>query len=358
MKDGELKFIHSGASMLNMMLTGHPLLGWPLGRISNIIGDKSTGKTLLAIEAATLFLENPPKGITDPVVVYHETEAAFDVGYAEMLGMPVDRVEFEDADTVEEFHELVMKKCNESKRGRGYFYVLDSLDSLSSQAEMDRDVGDDKTYKTEKQRAMGEMFRKQVREMQAANLHLMIISQIRENITSIPFAPKWRRSGGKALDFYASHVIWLAEVAKHKTRDWVYGIGVRAKCTKNKVARPYRQVDFPIIFEYGLDDITAMFNFLNDKALPKSIRYERKKGAIWETPFTDTAAKLEELVTLIEDDPELYKQLVRRAYAGWNWYEEQCTVDRMSKAALISNVTPQDIEEDDTVDSETEEATG
>ena len=343
----KLKFLHSGSTMLNLALTGHPLLGWALGRISNIVGDKSTGKTLLAIEAATLFLNRPPKGIKRPRVKYCEGEAAFDEDYAQMLGMPVDRVEFEKTETVEEVFEQLNQVCNEThKEDQATLFIVDSLDSISSKAEMDREFDED-TYSGEKQKKLGELFRKQVKNMEESQVHLMIISQIRENISRLPFAPKYRRSGGKALDFYASHVVWLAEVDKHLRKGWVYGIQVKANVTKNKVSRPYRQVEFPIIFEYGVDDVYAMLTFLDDKRMDDDIRVEKQKGGWWNWPGVDKRYHLEDLVYAIESEPDLYKQLVQNAYRGWDMYEELCSVDRVDKSHLLGDISEDDVRLDD-----------
>lgn len=348
----DLRFIHSGSTMLNLSLTGHPLLGWPLGRVSNVVGDKSTGKTLLAIEAATLLLKRPPKGITKPRVVYFEGEAAFDQGYAEMLGMPVNDVIFESGEngevaTVEDVFDCAMDYCNNTRdKETATLMIVDSLDSISSEREKARDIRDEKTYGMEKTNKLSEAFRKLVQPMEDAQMHLMIISQVRDNITQLPFAPRYRRSGGKALDFYCSHVTWLAEIAKHKTLDWVYGIQIKANVTKNKVSRPYRKCEFPIIFEYGIDDIHSMITFLKDKRFSKEYRIDTSKGW-WSWPRLDEKMKMEDLVDIVEEDREMYKALIKDAYTGWDWYEQQCTVDRLSKADLLGNITPEDVEIDD-----------
>ncbi len=203
--------------MLNLALTGHPFRAWPLGRMSNVIGDKSTGKTLVAIEAAGMFLARPPAGITKPEVHYVEGEAAFDLEYARHLQMPVDDIKFDEMDTIEAFFKKLQSICKTRDPKRGALVILDSVDSLTTQGELDTDI-DEGSYGTQKSRKIGETFRKLTREIKAANVHLMLISQIRENISSLPFAPKWRRNGGKALDFYASHIVWLHERTKYKIK--------------------------------------------------------------------------------------------------------------------------------------------
>src|ERR1700678_202644 len=118
-----LNFVRSGSKLLDLALGG----GWAKGRIANIIGDKSTGKSLLCIEAAANFVNQYPKG----QVKYRESEAAFDIPYAEALGMPVNNVDFgnKPIETVEDlFEDLdgVIKKASGP-----ILYICDSLDSLS-----------------------------------------------------------------------------------------------------------------------------------------------------------------------------------------------------------------------------------
>lgn len=254
-------FIHSGSCVLDSVLGG----GWPLGRISNIIGDKSTGKTLLAIEAMTNFARAfPNKKIK---IRYAEAESAFDDSYAEALGMPLKRVRRpeEPLESVERFYDD-LKDYVDSLHGEGYqgLYILDSLDALSDQAELDRDLSD-KTYGTNKAAKLSEMFRKITGRIEQSNCHVMIISQIRDNIGAT-FGRKYKRSGGKALDFYASQIIYLAHIGQiTHTRNKIkrpVGVNVKVQCTKNKISMPFRQCEFPILFGYGIEDITASIDWL------------------------------------------------------------------------------------------------
>ena len=330
-----MDFLHSGSSLLNLILTGNVANGWPLGRVSNIIGDRSSGKTLLAIEAATLFLLNPPKGIT-PKVHYYEAESAFDQEYAAVLGMPVERVDFIDVEdkTVQHLFQTMEKICDNARHGEGHLFVLDSLDAITSDEELDQKFDDNKTFGMAKQKKMGELFKKLVGKMHRANMHLMVISQIRENISSVPFAPKFRRSGGKALDFYASHLVWLAETAKLKTSTKVvYGANCHAKVTKNKVGKNYREADFPLIYSFGIDEIYSVIKFLSSDEVPTEFRI--KKLTAGKYAWKGMEAKINELVAVIEAESSLYTQLISQLQQAWDAIEEEATVARMSKAAVL-----------------------
>lgn len=255
-EDKPLEFFSSGCALLDNVIGG----GWALGRISNVVGDKSSGKTLLAIEGSANFILSFPKGL----VRYAEAEAAFDVGYAEALGMPVASVEFaEGISTVEELFEDMTATLAKLK-DRPCLYVIDSLDALSDKAEQERGINDG-SYGAAKAKKLGELFRRLVKDIEESRMHLLVISQIRDKI-GVTFGETTMRSGGRALDFYASQVIWVADIGKTKKVisgvERVIGVEVRARCKKNKIGLPYRECDFPIIFGYGVDDITAMVEWL------------------------------------------------------------------------------------------------
>lgn len=331
-------FIHSGSTLLNLALTGKADSGWPLGRISNVVGDRSSGKTLLAIEAASMFLNCTPQGIKKPRVIYCEAEAAFDETYAsEKLGMPVGKVEFELVETIEELYILVDGVCKNSKKGSGTLIILDSLDSISSAAEMKKGI--DKQDYDRKAQKLSEMFRKLVRKIEEANVHLMVISQVRENITAIPFAPKWRRSGGKALDFYATHIVWLAEVGKLKSvkTKRAYGVEVEAKVTKNKVSSPHRDLRFNVLFEYGIDEIESMVKFLVKDELPAEFALKKKAGGfyLWREEYK----RMSDIVDDVENVGGEYIKLVDMVQAGWDELEKMTKVDRKNKSELLMSKT-------------------
>lgn len=296
-----LKFVRSGSAIMDAALGG----GWVLGRVANVVGDRSAGKTLLAIEACANFHAAYPDG----KIRYNEAEAAFDEAYAEALGMPAGIVDFkgmtisaEDekkhaelkaitndreandrekekaatalkrleskgvgrpTNTVEALYDDLVYTLDQNK-GRPILYIVDSLDALSDEAEQDRGIGDG-SYGGSKPKKMGEMFRRLIERMEEQNMLLMVISQLRDKL-NVTFGEKQTRSGGRALDFYASHIVWLAEMGKIKKTmggvDRMVGVNVRARVKKNKVGLPFRECEYPIIFGYGIDDLTANVEWL------------------------------------------------------------------------------------------------
>ena len=227
-------FLPSGCTTLDCALGG----GWAERRVVNIVGDKSSGKTLLVFEAAANFLINMEGGR----VQYDECESAFDPRYLANLGVPIDRINFaERLNTVEDMFDSL----NDSiKRKVPTLEIVDSLDALSDKAEMDREFGD-ATYGTGKARDLSKLFRMLVRDMERSHLTLMIVSQVRSRI-GMSFGRQTTRAGGRALDFYASQVVYLQHTSTiNRTINNVkrpVSYDITAKVDKNKVGPPLRAV--------------------------------------------------------------------------------------------------------------------
>lgn len=299
----DIEFIPSGSKMLDLALGG----GWAEGRIANIVGDKASGKTLLCIEAAANFIAKYEHG----EIKYRECEAAFDPQYAAALGMPLDRVDFgEPFETVEDFFEdlvAVMKKAKQPT-----LYILDSLDSLSDREEMERDMNEG-TYGTGKAKKMSQLFRRVVRKLRESRVTLIVVSQVRSNI-GVTFGKATTRSGGRALDFYSSQTLFLAQLKKLqrtiKGVERTVGTALRARLEKNKVSLPFREAEFNISFGYGIDDVSSCLEWL------------KKIKALNELPFeSDDIKKITKELDGLSD--KLYFKRVRKIHklATTKWYE-------------------------------------
>ncbi|KAH0537147.1 hypothetical protein GP486_008838, partial [Trichoglossum hirsutum] len=212
--------------------------GLALGRTANVVGDKSTAKTGTATEVMINFTQQ----YQDGDVAYRESEGAWDDAYAEAMGLPVARIDFGDPDNpiqtiedfVRDFTAFVEKQLKSKRPG---LYILDSLDALSDEDEMEQDIGKG-TYGMNKAKKLSILFRTITKKQEKANVLLLIVSQVRENINAGLFGEKYKRSGGKALDFYASQVFWLANMGMLKRSvnkvERAYGIKLKAVVKKNK----------------------------------------------------------------------------------------------------------------------------
>lgn len=255
-----LKFAPTGCTILDCALGG----GWAIGRIGNIVGDRSTAKTALATEAITNFLIQYQKG----AAAYRDTEAAFDVSYAQAMGIPIQQIDFgtdEPLLTVEDFakdfDKFLDARLKDETPG---IYVLDSLDALSDDAEMEQEFGK-ATYGMAKAKGLSTFFRKTARKIERSKVLLLVVSQVRDNIGAT-FGEKHKRSGGKAMDFYCSQVLWLSAVKTvTKTINKVerpVAVLIKAKVKKNKVGLPFRDAQFLFKFGYGVEDLVASVNWL------------------------------------------------------------------------------------------------
>lgn len=254
------EFVSTGCALLDCVMGG----GYVLGRVTNIVGDRSTGKTLLAMEGAANFLKVYPTG----KVLYVETESCFDVNYAEQgLGISMKKVDLrQGVDTVEELFDELTKFLTAKSLSKPAYIVVDSLDALTDQAETERGISDG-SYGTGKAKKMSELFRRLIRKLEQHRATLIIISQVRDAI-GVTFGRKTKRTGGRALDFYAAQVMFLAqkEVLKKTISGAVRPIAVeiRIKMDKNKIGLPFRECVFPIRFGYGIDDVTASLDWLQE----------------------------------------------------------------------------------------------
>ena len=295
------QFVSTGCTLLDCALGG----GFVLGRVANIVGDKSTSKTGIATECLINFVKNYPEGRA----AYRDAEAAFDQPYAEMMGLPLSKIDFgQPLLTAEELHRDLEKFIERQiKADKPGIYIIDSLDALSDEAELERDIGK-KTYGANKAATLSEMFRRITPRVEASKVLFLVVSQVRDNIGAM-FGEKHKRSGGKALDFYASQIVWLAHLGQlkrtYKKIQRPYGIEVGFNVKKNKISFPFRKGEFEFHFGYGIEDLKTNANWL------------KKLGRL---AMEESLSDLDKLSNA--EYAGFEKELKRQAIEAWNEIEE------------------------------------
>ena len=349
----EGRLISSGSTLYDLACSDTILGAYLIGSMVNIVGDKSSGKTTLALSVLAEASQNPD--FDEYELILDDVEAANEFDVAVLFGQQLaDRLraptENGASDTVAELQNNII---NTIKRGKPFIYVLDSFDALTTDEELERAYAkaDGKelkgSYGTQKAKGSSELFRVITREMKNANGLLIIISQVRENIDPMSFA-KYRRTGGKALDFYATNITWLANKGTIKKMDRDVGNEVAVKVDKNKLTGKHRVINYQTITGYGIDDIGSMVDFMIVEKfwLPKAAtekKVEKSEGRKPRQPKT-TADKnvivraknlgLEgnraSIITQIEDQG-LRDQLRNEVFEAWNTIESKLHHNRPSK---------------------------
>lgn len=275
----QLSWFSTGSIPMNLACSQKGINGGiPRGRITNPVGDGSSGKTIFALEICANAYYSKPKSKTFPdtkkiIIHYNNPEEVMDFDIEQMYGNKfVNDTIWKNIPTVEETGYDIARTLKKKKKDEGIIYVVDSWDALKSEKsfeEFDKIV-DEKTvkkgsYDLEKQKfGTRDFFPNICSMMSDVDFTLIIISQVRDKIGSV--FPEKTRSGGKALDFYTHLVPWLAQLKKlTKTVDgqeFTRGVVTRAKIKRSKVAKPYREADTVITFDYGIDNIGSCLNYL------------------------------------------------------------------------------------------------
>lgn len=296
-----VEFLHSGCSTLNLALSGKAADGgWARARVDNIVGDGSSGKTIGALELAFWAWKKVKKiksqifgKVKKVTIVYNNCEGVMDFPLEKMYGNEfVEAVEWICIKEIETMGRDYIGRMRALKKGEFLLYIIDSWDALYSVADkkrFEKSIADGKeedgSYNLEKQKYAGKFFSNVCDNMEnnKKDSTLFIISQVRTKI-GITFGKKTYRAGGKALDFYTHQVAWIREEEKltktkrgHKR---VYGIRSEVKVERSKVAKPFRESKFTILYDYGIDDINSMADFLYGKG---SIRFNGEKFKTRET---------------------------------------------------------------------------
>ncbi|GHF85883.1 recombinase RecA [Thalassotalea marina] len=222
--------------------------GLPMGRIVEIYGPESSGKTTLTLEVIAEAQRN------GKVCAFVDAEHALDPIYAEKLGVNINELLVSQPDTGEQALEI----CDMLTRsGAVDVIVVDSVAALTPKAEIEGDMGD--SHMGLQARMLSQAMRKLTGNLKQSNTMMIFINQIRMKI-GVMFGNPETTTGGNALKFYASVRLDIRRIGAVKNGDEIVGNETRVKVVKNKVAPPFKQVEFQILYGEGINSLGELID--------------------------------------------------------------------------------------------------
>jgi recombination protein RecA len=300
------EWMSTGCLALDTIMGG----GAPVGRIVEIYGDNSTGKSLIAAQIASVAQQD------GAIVAYVDTESAVSLKIMEAVGVDIKKLLYTSPDTVEEvfeFFEAVLDSKEKRFPNKRIVLIWDSIAATSVQQEMDNAYG--KSTMGRHANVISQSMRKFTRRISKEHVCCIFVNQTREKI-GVMFGDNETTFGGKAMGFYSSIRIRLKMGQKIKDGRRPIGIESRATVVKNKCGIPYLSAELPIYFGHGIDDALATLQYLQagDKVDRKGRNYQIRDTdlpeftkASWEDFYDknyDAIAKIVTSMELSEEDEE------------------------------------------------------
>ena len=292
-----VEVIPTGSLMLNHALG---VGGYPKGRIIEIYGPESSGKTTLAIHAIA---EAQKAGGIAAII---DAEHAFDRFYAEKLGVDLENLLISQPDNGEQALEIADQLIRSAAID---IVVIDSVAALTPKAEIEGDMGDNKVGL--QARLMSQALRKVTSTISKTNTTCIFINQLREKI-GVMFGNPETTTGGNALKFYSSVRLDIRRVTSIKDGDEVVGNQVRVKVVKNKVAPPFRKAEFEIMFGEGISRVGEILDL--------GIQYNivKKSGSWFSYNDSKLAQGRDSAKQILRDNPELCDEIAEKINKAMN----------------------------------------
>ncbi len=293
----EVETISSGSLSLDIALG---IGGLPKGRIIEIYGPESSGKTTLALHCVS---EAQKSG---GVAAFVDAEHALDPGYAKKLGVDLDDLLISQPDTGEQALEIADTLV---RSGAVDVLVIDSVAALTPRAELEGDMGD--SLPGLQARLMSQALRKLTGSISKSNCMVIFINQIRMKI-GVMFGSPETTTGGNALKFYSSVRLDIRRIGSIKNRDEIVGNQTRVKVVKNKMAPPFKQVEFDIMYGEGVSKMGELVD------LGVQAGVVEKSGAWYSYDSTRIGQGRENAKQFLRDNPDMAATIEKaiRANAG------------------------------------------
>ncbi|MBP1672211.1 MAG: recA [Bacteroidetes bacterium] len=288
-----IEVISTGSIGLNAALG---VGGLPKGRVIEIFGPESSGKTTLAIHAIA---EAQKKG---GIAAFIDAEHAFDRFYAEKLGVNIGELLVSQPDNGEQALEIT---DNLIRSGAIDIIVIDSVAALTPKSEIDGDMGDSKMGL--QARLMSQALRKLTATISKTGCCCIFINQLRDKI-GVMFGNPETTTGGNALKFYASVRLDIRRTSQLKDGDLASGNRVKVKVVKNKVAPPFRFAEFDVIFGEGISKTGEIIDLGVEKGIIK------KAGSWFSYQDSKLGQGRDAVKMVLQDNPELLEELEQKLY--------------------------------------------
>jgi len=301
-------FFSTGSTLLDLAIADKLPGGVPSGRISSIFGDTASGKTLILAE---ILGDCQRQGGTAYLI---DAEYTFDYQRAEELhGLNTKKlVAIDGIYNLDDLFDIAIEYIIENTEEDSFAVLgIDSATSIPAKIELTNKMGD-QGFATQRAKAFSTGYRRCIYRLAEKNIAIVSADQVREKL-GVMFGNKFTVPGGKSLEFYSSVRVNMSMGAKiEKTagsKDYI-GVNHSAFVNKNKVAPPFRCVEFPVLFDYGIDDITSCINWLFEKGVIE------KKGGGWFTYKEEKFQGINSLINHIEEN-NLEQELRCSVYSIW-----------------------------------------
>lgn len=291
----EIEVIPSGSVTLDLALG---VKGFPKGRIVEIYGPESSGKTTIALHAIA---ECQKQG---GIAAFIDAEHAFDRFYAEKLGVDIENLLISQPDNGEQALEIA---DNLIRSGAVDILIVDSVAALTPKAEIEGEMGDSQMGL--QARLMSKALRKLTASINKAHTCCIFINQLRDKI-GVMFGNPETTTGGNALKFYSSIRVDIRRSSQIKDGDEVIGNRTRVKIVKNKVAPPFKKAEFDIMYGEGISKVGEIID------LGVELGIIKKSGSWFSYGDTKLGQGRDAVKMLIKDNPELMDELEEKIVAG------------------------------------------